>query len=59
VEIENIEVFLLIQLLGIYLAYSESEELFNCSKLKLAGRLFILLLPLLIYINLLYLNELR
>jgi hypothetical protein len=54
-----IEVLLILQLGGIHLAYTESTELFNCSKLKLLGRLFIIFTPILLYINLLYLGEFR
>jgi hypothetical protein len=58
-SMKYIEVLLILQLGGIHLAYTESTELFNCSKLKLLGRLFIIFTPILLYINLLYLGEFR
>jgi len=51
------EVLLLLQLGGLFMAYNEYSELVNCSIPKLIARLFILFIPILLYINLLILND--
>jgi hypothetical protein len=49
------EALLLLQFVGIFMAFIEFEELVNCSRWKLTGRLFVIMTPTLLYINLQFL----
>jgi hypothetical protein len=56
-EINRYDALLVLQLVGILLVYTEYDHLTNCSIPKLLGRLFVLFLPTILYINLRILNE--
>ena len=49
------EALLILQFVGIAIALTEFQDLINCSKWKLAGRLFVIMTPTLLYINLQFL----
>lgn len=49
------EALLLLQFVGIFMALTEFEDLVNCSRWRLIGRLFVIMTPTLLYINLQFL----
>ena len=58
-EVAHTDLLLLIQIGGIGIAITEYEDIFSRGKLRALGAIFILMLPTILYTNLLLLNEFR
>jgi hypothetical protein len=52
----KLDLLLLLQIGGLYILFSESEDIFSKGKLRAAGAIFVLMLPTILYVNLSYLG---
>lgn len=50
------EALLLLQIIGLFMAYTEYHNLIDCSIPRLIGRVLVIMLPTILYINLQFID---